>query len=140
MIKYLNYDVLSYVWNKIKSKIYLKTEVDFFRTEDGGNHDADLITLSTGLYSTSVAASTNASGTIYYDTTSCIGIVTTSSAFDSTTYKTIGVLPSGYRPSSDTIEYDSNGNYIMIATNGVVWLKAGSSIASGTAIYFYVEW
>ena len=61
MIKYLDYDVLSYVWSKIKSKVYLKTEVDFFRTEDGGNHDADLIKLSTGLYSTSVAASTNAS-------------------------------------------------------------------------------
>lgn len=104
-----------------------------------GNYNSTLITNSTWLYSLSVTASGSFTGSVYYDTSSAMGIVTASSALTSGTSYTIATLPTGYRPTTAISDYDSVGNVINITTGGVVSITPISSISSSTVLYFYLN-
>lgn len=106
-----------------------------------GNYDSDLIVASEGLYSLTLIANTDYfTGTVYYDSTSCIGVISAKAVLTTGTAYTIGTLPSGYRPSTAVSDYDTNSNVLAVTTGGVITIKPVTSIASGTNIYFYAEW
>lgn len=135
---------------------YTKAEVDTIRKYDGGNYNATLISKLAGGYSLSIAPDATFTGKVYYEAASgntpesVLGVITAASALTAGTKYTIGTLPSGYYPTAVINDYDSTlnvkdsvittGNAIEISMSGVISITPKSAIASGSAIYFYVEW
>ena len=122
-------DKANYKWAMFKSEDF-QSQIDALK----GDYDKELIELSTGLYTTSIVP-TNATGVIYYDTDSVLGVITSSSAISAKT--TLGTLPTA--PTKVVNGYDADGNAITIDTGGIISITPKTTIASGTALRFYVE-